>query len=254
MSQPPDRSDPPVPTDPVERPHLVRQVRDAGRDLVERLGAAPMTTPYDDHGARHGTVGTAPTTSGTEQPRELADAIPLVERAFAFMDLCGFTSFISNNGEHAAIEALTSFRSLTRELATRRGVRVAKWLGDGAMLVGVEVGPTIAAAAELIARYEGHRLALRGGLAHGRVLIFDGDDYIGRPANMAARLCQAARPGELLAVGYPTGALPAWIRVLDTRSVTLRGLGRFRRVQELGLVDDLELPSLSSTPQFDAQA
>jgi adenylate cyclase len=254
MSQPQDHSDPPGPTDPVERPHLVRQVRDAGRDLVERLGAAPMTTPLDDESARHGTVGTAPTISGTEQPRELADAIPLVERAFAFMDLCGFTSFIANNGEHAAIEALTSFRSLTRELSTRRGVRVAKWLGDGAMLVGVEVGPTIAAAAELIARYEGHRLALRGGLAHGRVLIFDGDDYIGRPANMAARLCQAARPGELLAVGYPPGALPPWIRVLDTRSVTLRGLGRFRRVQELGLVADLELPSLTSVPHFDERA
>jgi adenylate cyclase len=254
MSQPPDPSDPPVPTDPSSsadpsvRPHLVRQVRDAGRDLVERLGSAPSAPSSDDHGAGHGTIGTAPTTSGTEQPRELADAIPLVDRAFAFMDLCGFTKFIATNGEHAAIEALSSFRALTRDLATRRGVRVAKWLGDGAMLVGVEVGPTIAAAAELIARYAGHRLALRGGLAHGRVLIFDGDDYIGRPANLAARLCQAARPGELLAVGYPPTALPPWIRVLDTRSVTLQGLGRFRRVQQLGLVADLELPTLSSNP------
>jgi adenylate cyclase len=233
------------------RPRLVRQVRDAGRELVERLGAPPSPTTDDEPGAGHGAVGTAPTTSGTEQPRDLADAIPLVERAFAFMDLCGFTGFIATNGEHAAIEALTSFRSLTRELATRRGVRVAKWLGDGAMLVGVEVGPTIAAAAELIARYEGHRLALRGGLAHGRVLIFDGDDYIGRPANLAARLCQAARPGELLTVGYPPGALPPWIRVLDTRSVTLPGLGRFRRAQQLGLVADLELPTLSSVPHTD---
>jgi adenylate cyclase len=245
MSQPPDRSEAHAPTDPVDRQPLVRQARDAGRDLVERFGSTAPSVIDGDHGARHGTVGTAPTTSGTEQPRELADAIPLVERAFAFMDLCGFTSFTANNGEHAAIEALTSFRALTRELATRRGVRVAKWLGDGAMLVGVEVGPTIAAAAELIARYEGHRLALRGGLAHGRVLIFDGDDYIGRPANLAARLCQAARPGELLGVGYPPTALPEWIRVLGTRSVTLQGLGRFRRVQQLGLVADLELPTLS---------
>ena len=248
MPQPPDRFDPRVPTDTAARPHLVRQVRDAGREMVERFGTAPATSSDGDHGAGHGTVGTAPTMSGTEQPRELADAIPLVERAFAFMDLCGFTSFIATNGEYAAIEALSSFRALTRELATRRGVRVAKWLGDGAMLVGVEVGPTIAAAAELIARYEGHSLALRGGLAHGRVLIFDGDDYIGRPTNLAARLCQAARPGELLAVGYPPTTLPGWIRVLDTRSVTLRGLGRFRRVQQLGLVADLELPTLSSAP------
>jgi len=70
------------------------------------------------------------------------------------MDLCGFTRFIATNGEHAAIEALTAFRALTRELATRRGVRVAKWLGDGAMLVGVE-RPHHRGAAELIARYEG---------------------------------------------------------------------------------------------------
>lgn len=167
------------------------------------------------------------------------------------MDLCGFTRFIATHGEYAAIEALTSFRQLTRELATRRGVRVAKWLGDGAMLVGVEVGPTIAAAAELIARYEGHRLALRGGLAHGQVLIFDGDDYIGRPANLAARLCQSARPGELLAVGYPPASLPPWIRVLGTRSLTLQGLGRFRRVQLLGLVPDVELPTLTSIPAVD---
>jgi class 3 adenylate cyclase len=257
MPQPGDGADPPnsiedrVSADDGEalRP-LVRHVRDAGRDLVERLGAV-APSPHADP-ARHGTVGTAPMVSGTEQPRELADAIPLVERAFAFMDLCGFTKFIATNGEHAAIEALSSFRSLTRELGTRRGVRVAKWLGDGAMLVGVDVGPTIAAAAELIARYEGHSLALRGGLAHGRVLIFDGDDYIGRPTNLAARLCQAARPGELLSVGYPTASLPPWIRVLDTRSVTLQGLGRFRRVQILGLVADLELPTLSSAPHPDA--
>jgi class 3 adenylate cyclase len=199
----------------------------------------------DDDPARYGAVGTAATTSGTEHPRDLADAIPLVERAFAFMDLCGFTKFIATNGEHAAIEALTSFRQLTRELATRRGVRVAKWLGDGAMLVGVEVGPTIAAAAELIARYEGHRLALRGGLAHGRVLIFDGDDYIGRPANLASRLCQIARPGELLAVGYHASVLPPWIIVQGTRSVMVRGIGRLPRVQQLGLVADVELPRLT---------
>jgi len=140
---------------------------------VQRL--PPTTIP------RHGAVGTAPTVSGTEQPREARRRDPARRARVRVHGSVGFTRFIATNGEHAAIEALTAFRALTRELATRRGVRVAKWLGDGAMLVGVEVGPTIAAAAELIARYEGHRLALRGGIAHGHVLIFDGDDYIGRP-------------------------------------------------------------------------
>jgi hypothetical protein len=114
------------------------------------------------------------------------------------------------------------------------------------MIVGVEVGPTLATAAELIGRYDGSTLALRGGFAHGQALIMDGDDYIGRPTNLASRLCQAAHPEELLAVGYPAASLPTWIRVLGIRSVTLPGLGRIRGVQRLGLVPDLELPDLSN--------
>jgi class 3 adenylate cyclase len=190
-------------------------------------------------------VGTASEQAGMEHPGDLADAMPLVDRAFAFVDLCGFTRFIDDHGEHAAIDTLSAFRNLTRGVATRRGVRVAKWLGDGAMLVGVEVGRTIAAAGELIARHDGHSLPVRGGFAHGSSLIFDGDDYIGRPANLAARFCQAAQPGELLAVGYPAAALPPWMQVLGTRQLTLRGLGSIRRAQRLGIVPDLALPALS---------
>jgi class 3 adenylate cyclase len=179
---------------------------------------------------------------GMEDPQGLSTAVPLVERAFAFLDLCGFTTLIANRGEHAAIEQLDAFRSLTRQIATRRGVRIAKWLGDGVMLVGVEVGPTIAAAAELIARSHGHPLALRGGIAHGWVLLYEGDDYIGRPANLASRLCDAAGPGELLALDYPTRTLPRWMRVLATRDIDLRGLGRIGPVQSLGLDPHVELP------------
>jgi adenylate cyclase len=188
-------------------------------------------------------AGTASEQTGTEDPHDVKGETPLVERAFSFVDLCRFTAFMTAHGEHAAIDALTTFHRLTRAVATRRGVRVAKWLGDGAMLVGVEVGPTIAAAAELVARYDSQSLVLRGGVAHGHALLFEGDDYIGRPVNLAARLCYAARPGELLAVGYPARALPTWMQVLGTRDLTLRGLGRFRRIQRLGLVEDLDFAS-----------
>ncbi len=76
--------------------------------------------------------------------------------------------------------------------------------------------------------------------------MFDGDDYIGRPVNLAARLSQAARPGELLAVGYPPATFPVWIEVLGTRDLTLKGVGRLRRVQQLGLVPGTELPAITS--------
>ena len=222
---------------------LVGHVRDTGYEVVTRFAPAPVEPA--DGSAAAGTVGTAPPSRGIEEPREIAESIALVDRAFAFVDLCGFTRFIATNGEHAAIDTLFRFRTLARDIAVRRGVLVAKWLGDGAMIVGVEVGPTLATAAELIGRYDGSTLALRGGFAHGQALIMDGDDYIGRPTNLAARLCQAARPEELLAVGYPATALPPWIKVLGIRSVTLPGLGRVRRAQRLGLVPGLELPDLA---------
>jgi class 3 adenylate cyclase len=215
----------------------VRTARATGRSALEHV------RPWPSAGARR-SVRVPRSRSGIEVPRDLADTIPLVERSFAFVDLCGFTHFMSCHGEHAAIEALSTFRSLTRSIATRRGVIVEKWLGDGALLVGGEVGPTIATAAELIARYQGQRLTLRGGFADGWVVIFDGDDYIGRPANLASRLCHASRPDELLAVDYPATSLPSWVEVRGTRGLTLRGIGRLRRVQRLGLVPDLELPPL----------
>lgn len=223
---------------------LVGQARTTGHDVVTRLGLAPMDDGGDAAGT--GAVGTAPASRGIEEPRDIAETIALVDRAFAFVDLCGFTHFLATNGEHAAIDALSRFRSLAHAIAVRRGVMVAKWLGDGAMIVGLDVGPTVATAAELIGRYDGSTLALRGGFAHGQALIVDGDDYIGRPANLAARLCQVARPEELLAVGYDASFLPAWIQVDGVRSVTLPGLGRVRRAQRLGLVDGLDLPDLAA--------
>jgi adenylate cyclase len=230
---------------------IVEQARSTGLGVAARLGltgnltgsTAPLARPDIHITASPGTVGTAPAVHGAEPPHELAETIEPLERAFAFVDLCGFTKFIATHGEHAAVDAIARFRTLVRELGMRRGVRVAKWLGDGAMLIGVEVPPTIATAAEIIARYDGRTLGLRGGVAHGKVLMIDGDDYIGRPTNLAARLCQAAAPSELLAVGYSATTLPAWVTVLGTRRVNLPGLGRMG-VQRLGLVPDLDLPTL----------
>jgi len=223
---------------------ILQRVRAPGIDAAIRLGRP--SSRDDDATAASGAIGTAPTLRGLEEPRYVAEAIEPVERAFAFLDLCGFTAFIATHGEHAAVDTLSRFRTLTRELTVRRGVRVGKWLGDGVMLIGVDIGPTIATAAELIARFDGRPLALRGGVAHGQVLIIDGDDYIGRPVNLAARLCQTARPTELLAVGYHASVLPSWITVHGTRTVTLRGIGRLSRVQQLGVAPDVELPTLTA--------
>jgi len=73
---------------------------------------------------------------------------------FAFVDICGFTALTERGGPRRAVRALEVFRSLVKEVAGRRGIRVAKWLGDGALLVGVKPGPTVATVSELTGRFE----------------------------------------------------------------------------------------------------
>jgi adenylate cyclase len=150
-----------------------------------------------------------------------------VERTFAFLDLCGFTAYIDASGDDAAIAVLADLRATLGAAAECRGVRIAKWLGDGAMIAGVEAGPTLECAEAVRDTVTSSGpLALRGGITRGQAVVFDGDDYVGAAVNMAARLCDEARPGELL-VAAPVferlperpGAEVAWMRVAGVSRV-----------------------------------
>ena len=60
------------------------------------------------------------------------------------------------------MEELSALRANVRDVASRCGIRVDKWLGDGVMLVGVEPQPLIEAVMAIDARTAGHsRLPLR---------------------------------------------------------------------------------------------
>jgi len=157
-----------------------------------------------------------------------------VERSFAFVDLTGFTEFCDRHGEHAAIDVLTRFRTLVRDVTARRGVRVAKWLGDGAMLVGVEEGPVVASVAEVVLRTQPVGLDTHAGIASGKVLLFEGDDYVGRPPNLAARLCDAAEPGEILTHSLQ-GELPSWVETRSSITVEVAGVGQVTGVRSVGV-------------------
>ncbi|MGA0885890.1 MAG: hypothetical protein ACO3SK_08130, partial [Ilumatobacteraceae bacterium] len=61
-----------------------------------------------------------------------------VPRTFVFLDLSGFTNYTAAYGDDAAGKILGTFRTVVREVASERGVRIAKWLGDGCMVVAVD--------------------------------------------------------------------------------------------------------------------
>jgi class 3 adenylate cyclase len=76
------------------------------------------------------------------------------------------------------------------------------------------------------------------------VLLFEGDDYVGRPANLAARLCDAAEPGEILA-GRLAQTLPEWIEARESVTVRVTGVGDLPGISSLGICDEV-LESLTA--------
>ena len=157
-----------------------------------------------------------------------------VERTFAFIDLSGFTTYTDTEGDAEAVKVLSGFRAAVREVAAQKAVRVAKWLGDGAMLVSVEMEPAVEAIVDIERRIDesGSPLALRAGIATGPVILFEGDDYIGEPVNLAAKLCAAARPGEILA-DCTTDGLPDWVHAEAPMTVHVRGVGQIEGIHRL---------------------
>jgi adenylate cyclase len=150
-----------------------------------------------------------------------------VQRTFAFLDLCGFTAFTDEYGDAEAVTVLGQLRAVLRAEAENDGVRVTKWLGDGAMLSGVDPRSVVACAAEVRDRlHRDGRLALRGGICQGRVIMFEGDDYIGAAVNVAARLCARAEPGQLLLAGGVASSVPAHLAPVPLGELTIEGISQ----------------------------
>lgn len=166
-----------------------------------------------------------------------------VRRTFAFVDVSGFTALTEVKGDEYAVEVLTAFRSLLRDICGRRGVRIVKWLGDGVMLVCVETAPLVAAVLELHHAVDsgaaaGHSLLIRSGMTSGEVILMEGDDYVGHCVNVAARLCDLGQGGEALADPSVLDEMPRWGAVLAHYDVELRGLEKPVPVSSVGVLID----------------
>ncbi len=149
-----------------------------------------------------------------------------VDRWFAFVDLSGFTSFGDEHGDDASVQVLTLFRSAVRQVATEFGVRIAKWLGDGCMLVSVEPTQLVAAVCKLESLMSELELPLQlhAGMAGGGVILLEGDDYTGRCVNLAARLAGVATASEVLSTPELAEFAPAGTAIEPAGMITVAGL------------------------------
>jgi len=178
-----------------------------------------------------------------------------VPRTFVFVDISGFTNYTTTHGDAAAGELLANWRRVTRDLASDTGVRIAKWLGDGCMIVAVDQHAAVAFALRLQTRSAEAcaPLAVRSGIASGHALLFEGDDYIGSAVNMAARLCDAAGPFEILIPTMQIERLPQGVTARPHEPLELRGFPGEVDVVNLGGTlesDGADTGALWTRPRF----
>jgi adenylate cyclase len=124
------------------------------------------------------------------------------ELTIVFTDLVEFSAWALEAGDDAALELLRRVFACEEAAIADHGGRVVKRLGDGMMAAFDDPADAVAAACAAkaeVAEIEagGYRPQLRAGIHVGRPRRLGGD-YLGVDVNVAARVADAARPGEVL--------------------------------------------------------
>lgn len=124
---------------------------------------------------------------------------------FLFADVRGYTRFTQERGDEAAARLVTRFSGLLRESVENRGGRLIELRGDEALAVFGSARQALLSAIHLQSAFaqasqddDSLPLPVGIGLDAGEAVPFE-DGYRGEALNLAARLCNLAGPGEVLA-------------------------------------------------------
>jgi adenylate cyclase len=118
--------------------------------------------------------------------------------AVCFLDLTGYTRLTEERGDEAAAELAETLAALVRRRSQEHAGRPVKWLGDGVMFYFPDPGEGVLAALDMVDGVATKALPpARVGIDAGPVIFQEGD-YYGRTVNIAARIAEYARPGEVL--------------------------------------------------------
>jgi adenylate cyclase len=118
--------------------------------------------------------------------------------AICFLDITGYTRLTQEHGDKAAADLAASLNRLVTRTSLDRGGRPVKWLGDGVMVHFREPGRGVLAALEMVEGVGEVGLPPAHVGLHAGPVLFQEGDYFGRTVNIASRIAEYARPGEVL--------------------------------------------------------
>jgi class 3 adenylate cyclase len=143
---------------------------------------------------------TANLIEGLEQQLAAAGLHSRLERppAMCFIDLTGFTRLTQEHGDLAAADLAGSLGRIVQRSSVHHGGHPVKWLGDGVMLHFADPGQAVLGALEMVRAVTEAELPPAHVGLHAGPVIFQAGDYYGSTVNIASRISDHARPGQVL--------------------------------------------------------
>jgi class 3 adenylate cyclase len=125
-----------------------------------------------------------------------------LELALLFTDLVGFSAWALHAGDAAVLELLREVGTEVEAAIGRHEGRIVKRLGDGLMATFLSAEAAVEAALDAqdalqSIRVDGYAPRMRAGIHWGRPRKLGGD-YLGVDVNVAARVAEAAKAGQVL--------------------------------------------------------
>ncbi len=118
--------------------------------------------------------------------------------AVCFLDITGYTRLTEERGDEAAADLAARLSTLVRRRSHEHGGQPVKWLGDGVMFYFRDPGQSVLAALDMVHDVAPQDLPPAHVGIHTGSVVFQDGDYYGRTVNIAARIAEFARPGEVL--------------------------------------------------------
>jgi len=118
--------------------------------------------------------------------------------AMCFLDITGYTRLTQERGDEAAANLARELSRLVQRTSVRYSGKTVKWLGDGVMFYFSDPGPGVVAALDMVEGVIDAGLPPAHVGLHAGPVLFQEGDYFGQTVNVASRIAEYARPGEVL--------------------------------------------------------